>query len=55
MLDAIVEFHAMDEKNFDDFQIGKWKWILYVINAHLVWQLIFVYVVEAFIILHQKA
>ena len=27
LFDAIVDLHAMDEKMFNDFLIGKWKWI----------------------------
>ena len=45
----------MDEKMFDDFQIGKWKWILYLINAHLIWQLTFVYVVEGIYYITSKS
>jgi hypothetical protein len=50
LLDAIIDLHAMDEKIFNDFFIGKGKWVLYVIN--LISFLYFVYVVEAFITLH---
>jgi len=32
MLDAIYVLHAMDEKMFNDYLIGKWKFILYVIH-----------------------
>jgi len=55
MLDTIVGLHATSEKMFNDFLIGKWKWILYVINEYLIQNLYFVYVVEAFIIWHWKA
>ena len=33
---------------FNDFRLGKWKWILYVINEYFIWYLYFLYVVEAF-------
>ena len=52
MFDAIVELHAMNEKMFNDFFIGKCKWILYVIKACLIHVyfiiLFFAYVVKAF-------
>ena len=38
----------MNEKMFNDFLIGKWKWVIHVINAYLIWDLYFVYVVETF-------
>ena len=37
------------------FLLERWKWTLYVINAYLIQDLYFVYVVEAFITLHCKA
>ena len=43
-----LELHAMDGKLFNDFLIGKWKWILLVMKASLVNRYYFVYVVEAF-------
>ena len=52
LLDAIVDLHAMDEKIFDDFLIGKWKWIVHVINTYVIQGLDFVYTVDAFITLH---
>lgn len=55
VFDVVVELHAMDEKMFNDFLIGKWKWFLYVIKAYLINALYFVYVVEAFITLNWKA
>ena len=36
----------MDEKMFDIFLIGKWKWIEYVPNAYVFHDLYFVYVVD---------
>ena len=39
----------MDENLFNDFLIGMWKWVVYVIKAYLLHGLYFVYVVEAFI------
>lgn len=41
LFDAIVEWHAMDERMFNDFLIGYWKWVLYVINPYLVHNLYF--------------
>ena len=37
------------KKLFNDFLIGKWNWILYVIKASLIHDFYFVYEVEAFI------
>ena len=43
LFDAIIELHTMDERNdFNDFLIGKWKWILYVMMAYLIHDLSFV-------------
>ena len=42
----------MEEKTLNDFLNGKWKWIFYVIKAHLIHDFGFVYVVEASIILN---
>ena len=36
LFSAIVELHAMAEKLFNDYLIGKWKWILFVIRAYFV-------------------
>ena len=55
MFDAVVELHAMDEKMFTDFLIGKWRWIVYVTKAYLVCDLTFTYVVEAFVTSDLKA
>ena len=55
LLDSIVKLHAMDEKLLNDFLIGRWEHILYVINAYLNQELHFVHVVKAFITLHWKA
>ena len=45
----------MDERMFNDFLVGKWKWVLYVIKAYLIHDLCFVHVVEAFITLNWRA
>ena len=47
----IVELHAMDENNHF---IGKWKWILCVVNAFFIHDIYFVYLVETFITLKCK-
>ena len=41
LLDVIFELHVMNETMFNDFLIGKWKWILYVVTSHLFQKLIF--------------
>ena len=45
------EMHPMDDKMHNDFHIGKWQWIVYVIKACLfhVLYIYIVYVVKAFI------
>ena len=48
---AITKLHAMDAKMSKNFLMGKWKWILYVINAQVFF---LVYVMKAFITLNQK-
>ena len=35
MFDAIIKLHPINKKVFNDFFIGKWKWIVYVLNAYL--------------------
>jgi hypothetical protein len=40
---------------FNDFLIEEWKWIVYEVKAHLIHELYFKYVVEAFATLNQKA
>ena len=35
----------MDEKMFNDFLVGTWKWIINVVKAYLFHDLYFVYVV----------
>ena len=42
----------MDELMFDDFLIGKWNGILYVINTYIIQDLYFVYVVHVLIALN---
>ena len=49
---AIIESHVIDEKMFNDFLIGKWKWILLVIKAYLIHDFHIIYVLEVFIILN---
>ena len=46
LFDELDELHAMDEKIFNDFLIGKWQWLLDVIKAHLIHDLYFLYVVR---------
>ena len=36
LFDAIFELHVMNETIFNDFLIGKSKWILCVINSYLI-------------------
>ena len=54
LFDAIVELHAMNVKMLNDFLIGRWKWISYVIEVYLNHDLFFVHVVKAFITLNWK-
>ena len=54
LFDAIIELQCMDEKMFNDLLI-KVKVCLIVINAYLISEMSFVYVVEAFIILNWRA
>ena len=42
------ELHPIHEKVFNDFVIGKWKWIVYVLKAFLFMIGNFVYVMKAF-------
>ena len=49
LFDAIVEFHAMDEKSSNDFLIGSES------GFYILFMLLFVYVVEANIKLNWKA
>ena len=55
LFDVVIELHPVDENMFNDFLIGKWMWIEYVIKACLLHDMYYVYVVEAFITLHWKA
>jgi hypothetical protein len=41
------ELTCIDEKVFNEFLIGKWKYIAYIIKAYTFHDLSFVYVVEA--------
>ena len=52
---CVVGSHSYEWKMLNDFLIGKWKWITYVIKAYVFHDLYFVYVVEAFIIFIWKA
>ena len=49
------ELNPMDIKNFNEFLIGDWKWIVFVITAYLFHDSYFIYVEEAFITLNWKA
>ena len=49
LFDAIVELHAMDAIMLEKFCIGKQEWMLHVIEAYLVYDLYFLYLVGAFI------
>jgi hypothetical protein len=40
---------------YNDFPIGMWQWIVYVLNTYLFHDLYSLYVVEAFIILNEIA
>ena len=44
LFEAIVELHAMDGIMFNDFLIGKWTWILYVMKTNLIHELYILYV-----------
>ena len=54
VFDAIIELHIMDEKMFNDFLIGRWKWIVYVIRVYLIHDLAF-WICSEFIKLNWKA
>ena len=54
LIDAIIELHATNEKKFNEFLIGKWKWVLYVIKAYLIHDLYVVHVVKEIITLNLK-
>ena len=43
------ELYVVDENLFNDFLIGKRKWISYVIKAYLIYDIYLVYIVEAFV------
>ena len=55
LLDVIVELHPMDEECSMTLLFWKWKWNFCAINAYLLKDVYFVYVVEAFITLHWNA